>query len=73
MDTVKVRLIETGYLDKVSFGQTCRNDSYLNDRGLCQAVVKILDQVGITAELNAIRMRNAWPGLRQNNFQPVSS
>ncbi|MEO1398865.1 MAG: ABC transporter substrate-binding protein, partial [Pseudomonadota bacterium] len=44
------------------------NDRYLNDESVCQAVVSMLAQVGITAELDAMPVSNYWPELRADNF-----
>ncbi|MEO1603212.1 MAG: ABC transporter substrate-binding protein, partial [Pseudomonadota bacterium] len=53
-------------------GQTiefkCPNDRYLNDEAVCQALVGMLAQIGITAELDAMPVRTYWPELREDNF-----
>lgn len=64
----KALLAEAGYADGFSFGLKCPNDRYLNDEAVCQAVVSMLAQVGITAELDAMPVRNYWPELRADNF-----
>ncbi|MEL6798708.1 MAG: ABC transporter substrate-binding protein [Pseudomonadota bacterium] len=61
-------LAEAGYPDGFSFGLKCPNNRYLNDEAVCQAVVGMLAQVGITAELDAMPVQNYWPELREDNF-----
>ena len=61
-------LQEAGYDEGFSFGLMCPNDRYLNDEAVCQAVVSMLAQVGIEAQLNAMPVRNYWPELREDNF-----
>lgn len=67
-DRAKALLAEAGYGDGFSFGLKCPNDRYLNDEAVCQATVSMLAQVGITAELDAMPVRNYWPELREDNF-----
>jgi len=61
-------LAEAGYAEGFSFGLKCPNDRYLNDEAVCQAVVSMLAQIGIEAELDAMPVRNYWPELRADNF-----
>ena len=61
-------LAEAGYPDGFSFGLKCPNDRYLNDESVCEAVVSMLAQVGIEAELDTMPVRNYWPELREDNF-----
>jgi len=61
-------LAEAGYGDGFSFGLKCPNDRYLNDEAVCQAVVSMLAQVGMIAELDAMPVRNYWNELREDNF-----
>ncbi|WP_108482090.1 ABC transporter substrate-binding protein [Oceaniglobus ichthyenteri] len=61
-------LAEAGYENGFSFGLKCTNDRYLNDESVCQAVVSMLAQIGLTAELDAMPVRNYWPELRSNNM-----
>jgi peptide/nickel transport system substrate-binding protein len=68
VEAAKALLAEAGYGDGFSFGLKCPNDRYLNDEAVCQAVVGMLAQVGITAELDAMPVRNYWPELREDNF-----
>lgn len=67
-DAARALLAEAGYEDGFSFGLKCPNDRYLNDEAVCQAVVSMLAQIGITAELEAMPVRNYWPELRADNF-----
>ena len=68
VDAAKALLADAGYGDGFSFGLKCPNDRYLNDEAVCQAVVGMLAQIGITAELDAMPVRNYWPELREDNF-----
>jgi len=68
VDGAKALLAEAGYADGFSFGLKCPNDRYLNDEAVCQAVVSMLAQIGVTAELDAMPVRNYWPELREDNF-----
>jgi peptide/nickel transport system substrate-binding protein len=64
----KELLTEAGYPEGFSFGLKCPNDRYLNDEAVCQAVVSMLAQIGLTAELDAMPVRNYWPELREDNY-----
>jgi peptide/nickel transport system substrate-binding protein len=68
VESAKALLAEAGYADGFSFGLKCPNDRYLNDEAVCQAVVGMLAQIGITAELDAMPVRNYWPELREDNY-----
>ena len=68
VDRAKALLAEAGYADGFSFGLTCPNDRYLNDEAVCQAVVSMLAQAGLEAELDAMPVRNYWPELREDNY-----
>ncbi|WP_164659061.1 ABC transporter substrate-binding protein [Tropicibacter sp. Alg240-R139] len=61
-------LTEAGYPNGFSFGLKCPNDRYLNDEAVCQAVVSMLAQIGLTAELDAMPVRTYWPELREDNY-----
>jgi peptide/nickel transport system substrate-binding protein len=67
-DGARALLAEAGYADGFSFGLKCTNDRYLNDEAVCLAVVGMLAQVGITAELDSIPVSNYWTELRADNF-----
>jgi len=64
----KALLAEAGYPEGFGFGLKCPNDRYLNDEAVCQAIVGMLAQIGITTELDAMPVRNYWPELREDNF-----
>ena len=68
IEAAKELLAEAGYADGFGFGLKCPNNRYLNDEAVCQAVVSMLAQVGITAELDAMPVQNYWPELRADNF-----
>ncbi|MDV7143827.1 ABC transporter substrate-binding protein [Tropicimonas sp. TH_r6] len=68
VEAAKALLAEAGYADGFSFGLKCPNNRYLNDEAVCQAVVSMLAQAGITAELDAMPVQNYWPELREDNF-----
>ena len=64
----KALLAEAGYGEGFAFGLKCPNNRYLNDEAVCQAVVGMLAQIGLTAELDAMPVANYWPELRADNF-----
>lgn len=68
VEGARALLAEAGYEDGFSFGLKCPNDRYLNDEAVCQAVVSMLAQIGITAELDAMPVRNYWPELREDKY-----
>ncbi|QBF30570.1 ABC transporter substrate-binding protein [Thalassococcus sp. S3] len=61
-------LADAGYPEGFAFGLKCPNNRYLNDEAVCQAVVGMLAQIGITAQLDAMPVQNYWPELRADNF-----
>jgi peptide/nickel transport system substrate-binding protein len=67
-DGARALLAEAGYPDGFAFDLSCPNDRYLNDEAVCQAVVGMLAQVGMTATLDAMPVSNYWPELREDNF-----
>ncbi len=67
-DLARALLAEAGYEDGFAFTLSCPNDRYLNDEAVCQAIVGMLAQVGIVAELDAMPVSNYWPELRADNF-----
>jgi len=68
VDAARKLLAEAGLPDGFSFGLKCPNDRYLNDEAVCQAVVSMLAQIGVNAELDAMPVRNYWPELREDNY-----
>lgn len=67
-DGARALLAEAGYEDGFTFGLVCPNDRYINDAAVCQAVVGMLAQIGITADLTTMPVANYWPELRADNF-----
>ena len=61
-------LAEAGHADGFAFGLKCPNDRYLNDEAVCQAIVSMLAQVGLEAELETMPVRTYWPRLREDDF-----
>ncbi|MEX0337571.1 MAG: ABC transporter substrate-binding protein [Arenibacterium sp.] len=68
VEKARALLAEAGYGDGFSFGLKCPNNRYLNDESVCQAVVGMLAQIGISAELDAMPVANYWPELREDNY-----
>lgn len=54
-------MAEAGYEDGFEIIFNCPNDRYINDEGICQAVVGMLAQIGITANLEAQTRANHFP------------
>jgi len=67
-EAARAALAEAGYPDGFDFGLKCPNDRYLNDEAVCQAVVGMLAQVGLSAQLEAMPVRGYWPRLREDDF-----
>ena len=61
-------LEQAGYPDGFALSLACPNDRYINDESICQAVVGMLARIGVTAELNAMPVRQYWPELREDNY-----
>ena len=53
-DMARELLAAAGYANGFSFGLKCPSDRGLNDEAVCQAVVGMLTQVGVTVELEAM-------------------
>ena len=68
VEGAKALLAEAGFPEGFAFGLKCPNDRYLNDEAVCQAVVSMLAQIGLRAELDAMPVSNYWPELRADNF-----
>jgi len=68
LEEARALLEEAGYGDGFSFGLKCPNDRYLNDEAVCQAIVSMLAQIDLDAQLEAMPVRNYWPELREDNF-----
>ncbi|MGD1887178.1 MAG: ABC transporter substrate-binding protein [Cohaesibacteraceae bacterium] len=54
-------MAEAGYGDGFEIIFNCPNDRYINDEAICQAVVGMLGQIGITANLEAQTRANHFP------------
>ncbi len=67
-DLARSLLEYAGYPDGFSFAFKCSNDRYINDESVCQAIVGMLAQVGLDAQLEAMPVRNYWPRLREDDF-----
>ncbi|MEM6382180.1 MAG: ABC transporter substrate-binding protein [Pseudomonadota bacterium] len=61
MDTARTLMEEAGYGDGFEIIFNCPNDRYINDEAICQAVVGMLAQIGITANLEAQTRANHFP------------
>ena len=68
LEGAKALLAEAGYAQGFSFAFKCPNDRYLNDEAVCQAIVAMLAQAGMKAELDAMPVAQYWPELRAGNF-----
>ncbi|MEL6265068.1 MAG: ABC transporter substrate-binding protein, partial [Pseudomonadota bacterium] len=49
----KALMAEAGYPDGFEISLNCPNDRYINDEAICQAVVGMMGQIGITVNLDA--------------------
>jgi len=68
VEGARALLAEAGYPDGFAFDLSCPNDRYLNDEAVCQAVVSMLAQIGLTVSLDSMPVSNYWPELRADNF-----
>ncbi|UWQ94517.1 ABC transporter substrate-binding protein [Rhodobacteraceae bacterium M385] len=66
-DLARSLIAEAG-ADGATFNLSCPNDRYLNDEAVCQAVVGMLAQVGLNAQLETMPVSNYWPELRADNY-----
>jgi len=53
MEAAKQLLADAGYPDGFSIQLDCPNDRYINDEAICQAVVGMMAQAGITVNLDS--------------------
>ncbi|MFP4043065.1 MAG: ABC transporter substrate-binding protein [Rhodosalinus sp.] len=53
VEAAKALMEEAGYADGFSIQLDCPNDRYINDEAICQAVVGMLGQIGVTVNLDA--------------------
>lgn len=61
----KELLTEAGYGDGFTIQLDCPNDRYINDEAICQAIVGMLGQIGITVNLNAMPKAQFFPLITQ--------
>ena len=61
MDMARQLMADAGYADGFEIIFNCPNDRYINDEAICQAVVGMLAQIGITANLEAQTRANHFP------------
>ena len=61
MEAARALMAEAGYEDGFEVIFNCPNDRYINDEAICQAVVGMLAQIGITANLEAQTRANHFP------------
>ncbi|MEM7443503.1 MAG: ABC transporter substrate-binding protein [Pseudomonadota bacterium] len=52
-DAARALLEEAGYGDGFEVQMNCPNDRYVNDEAICQAIVGMLDRIGVTVNLLA--------------------
>jgi len=53
VDAANALMEEAGYGDGFSIQLDCPNDRYVNDEAICQAVVGMMGQIGVTVNLDA--------------------
>ncbi|MEQ8655983.1 MAG: ABC transporter substrate-binding protein [Hyphomicrobiales bacterium] len=61
VEGARALMSEAGYADGFEIIFNCPNDRYINDEAICQAVVGMLAQIGITANLEAQTRANHFP------------
>jgi peptide/nickel transport system substrate-binding protein len=61
-------LADAGYPNGFSTTLHCTNDRYVNDEGICQAVVGMLGQIGIKATLVAQSLRVHFPAIQRGEY-----
>lgn len=64
-------LAEAGYPDGFSIGFSATNGNYLKDREVAQAVVDMLREVGIDAQMEALEQGVWAEGLYSNTLEPM--
>lgn len=70
IDAAKALMEEAGYGDGFSIQLDCPNDRYINDEAICQAVVGMLGQIGVTVNLDAKPKAQHFPLIQngETNF-----
>jgi peptide/nickel transport system substrate-binding protein len=61
-------LSEAGYPNGFSTTLHCTNDRYVNDEGICQAVVGMLGQIGVRVTLVAQSLSVHFPGVQREEY-----
>jgi peptide/nickel transport system substrate-binding protein len=61
-------LADAGYPNGFSVTLHCTNDRYVNDEGICQAVVSMLGQIGIKVTLVGQSLRVHFPGIQKGEY-----
>ena len=61
VEAAKALMAEAGYGDGFSVTLNCPNDRYINDEAICQAVVGMFAQIGITVNLDALPKAQHFP------------
>jgi peptide/nickel transport system substrate-binding protein len=61
-------LTEAGYPNGFSVTLHCTNDRYVNDEGICQAVVGMLGQVGVRVTLVAQSLSVHFPAIQREEY-----
>ncbi|KAA2235042.1 ABC transporter substrate-binding protein [Salinarimonas soli] len=61
-------IADAGYPNGFSTTLHCTNDRYVNDEGICQAVVGMLGQIGIKATLVAQSLRVHFPAIQRGEY-----
>ncbi|WP_424992614.1 ABC transporter substrate-binding protein [Oceaniradius stylonematis] len=61
VEGAKALMAEAGYEDGFEVTLHCPNDRYINDEAICQAVVGMMGQIGITVNLVAQTKANHFP------------
>ena len=68
-DASKRLLTEAGHPNGFRLTLSCPNNRYVNDEAICQAVVAMLQRVGIQARLNALPFGRFLQGGANNEYQ----
>jgi peptide/nickel transport system substrate-binding protein len=61
-------LRDAGYPNGFTVTMHCTNDRYVNDEGICQAVVGMLGQVGVRVTLVAQSLSVHFPGVQRREY-----
>lgn len=61
VEAAQALMEEAGYGDGFSVQLDCPNDRYINDEGICQAIVGMMAQIGIDVTLSALPRAQHFP------------